>query len=181
MPQVCENCGKDLDDYGLCPSCDTGPAIDLSDLPKTKPVESDSPDHEVKSDEPELDDMEDIPELSPEDIKIDFDKIDTSTLFDDEFEEKEISSKMLPVMQKKDSTTPKREIKERPVDQSLERRAVFGIQDRVKGSVEETRDVSYRTKGSMVKKKGTGLVIFIALSIIFLIIVALWLTGFLNF
>lgn len=208
MPEQCNTCFTNLDIDGNCPLCDIDkprptrdtqppsksgdvkhiegkkPSYDHSDLdgrdlPRTKPIKPSSEDLDMIMDKPPEDDLDEVQELSPDDLKIDFDKLDTSTLFDDEFEDKEISSKMMPVMQKPPEVKIReKEIREAPSEASLRQREVLAIRDRASGQLE---GVSYRTKGSMVKKKGQGIVLLIALAIIFIIIFALWITGFLEF
>jgi hypothetical protein len=120
-------------------------------------------------------------DLSPEDIEIDFDKIDTSTLFDDDFEEKEVAVKILPQSKKPSQISRKIEDTGEPPPTDLRKGDVFGVRDSVDGKVETRGGVAIRTKPSVVKKKGSSLVLLIALAIIFLIIISLWLTGFLDF
>jgi hypothetical protein len=200
MAELCEHCNLELDEDGNCTFCakedtdithveglkvtePTG-SLEKKDLPRTKPIQLKSAMLKKREKEIFLDDLEDIPELNPEDIKIDFDKIDSSTLFEDDFDDglDSITTKILPQTRKpRNENRPRRELTEAPLDPAFESRGVFTLRDRFKGSVEETSMVSYRTKGSFISKKGQSLVLFVALAIIFIIIIALWVAGFLEF
>jgi hypothetical protein len=205
MADICKECGLRLDEFGNCPFCsmdlgsDTGSTKTAekkksgskkkkedkaaADLPRTKPIapETSGPEPETGSDkedglEVELDDG---PELSPEDIEIDYSKLDASTLFDDEFEEK--TSRMLPQVGKPSQVVKKAKPKAVPLDPSLGKRTVFGVKDKKGGDVKDTVEVSYRTKGNVISKKGQSLVLLVALIIIFIIIIGLRMFGFLDF
>jgi hypothetical protein len=162
----------------------TGLDKDNEDIPRTKPVE---PDRDalksMEAMESSTEDLDDVPELSAEDMQIDFDKIDASTLFDDEFEDdSKISSKMLPQLRKPlETKREERKITEAPSEEALRTKDVFAVPDKVDGKVDSLSGVSYRTKASVVKKKGQSLVLILALAIILIIIIALWITGFLSF
>lgn len=214
MTEVCKTCNTVLDENGSCPICGLGPGskpardsnlddrikhvngskpgsgssdFDRSQLERTRPVRSnlESIRSTLKeSDKEGPEDIDDVKELSPEDIQIDFNKIDSSSLFDDDFDDepKAISSKMLPVVQKHKETQIKTRVmlEPRPTD-NLSKRDLYAMPDRAAAQAENSKEVSYRTKGSVVKKKGQSIVILMAMTIILIIIIALYLTGFLQF
>ena len=206
MTARCKVCLSDLKNGGICPVCGHDPGkdqeyeaeqdikhvrgspmkdktgeMDLKTIPRTHPVKVDMEKVRTTLDEKEAEDEDDI-ELSPEDIEIDFNKIDTSTLFDEDFEDKKITSKMLPQrVVPKDRVRKERVFTEKPSEEALRQRDVYAVPDLRDGEVETSKGVAIRTKGSMVKKRGSSLVIFLALAIIFIIIISLWLFGFLDF
>ena len=205
MEARCKLCLSKLEDGSICPVCGhdaskdkesdgrkdikhvEGTSIkegtgdmDLRSMPRTHPVKMDMKKVRTTLDEngPEDDDIE----LSPEDLEIDFNKIDTSTLFDEDFEENRSTSKMLPHrVVPKDRVRKERIFTEKPSEEALRKRDVYAVPDLEDGEVETSKGVAIRTKGSLVKKRGSSLVVFLALAIIFIIIISLWLFGFLDF
>lgn len=193
MPETCDVCASILDEYGKCKKCDSikhidgavpndEPGADVDILKRTRPVRGNL---ELLKNTPAEDDnqiSDDEEEIDPENLKIDFDKVDSSLLFDEDLEDEKITSKMLPLSQKpKDTVKKPREIKEAPSEEALRRKEVYGLRDIGDGDIQESKAVSYRTKVSMTKRKGSSLVLIIALVIILIIIISLWLFGFLDF
>ncbi|UCH90208.1 MAG: hypothetical protein JSV49_06105 [Thermoplasmata archaeon] len=197
MSSTCVDCDSELDGDGNCPICDKVDSketeikhvegakvtdkmdrLDKKEIPRTRPVRPRSHLTDSTSDE-----MEDVPELTPEDIKIDFDKIDSSLLFEEDFEDEteKVSIKILPQTQKPSETKIRhREVREGPLD-PIRSREVYSFRDRVRGTVADTVRVSYRTKGNVMSKKGQALVLVVAMTVILIIIIALKLFGFLDF
>ena len=177
---------------GKCPECDSikhvdgakadDDELDTNGLRRTRPVKTkmDALRSSTGDDDPE--DLEDEIELDPENLTIDFDKVDSSLLFEDDFEEEEVTSKMLPAtMRPKETTIKHREVTEAPSEQALRKKDVYALPSLNDGEVQESKTMSYRTKASMAKRKGSSLVMLIALAIILIIIISLWLAGFLEF
>jgi hypothetical protein len=192
LSESCNVCGSALDDNGKCPECDSiihvdgsrpeDDDFDTDGMKRTRPVKTKMDALRTSIDGDTHDDIDDEIELDPDKLKIDFDKIDTSLLFDDDLEEDKVTSKMLPQrMKPKETIIKSREITEAPSEEALRKREVYALPSINDNEVQDSKTISYRSKASMVKRKGSSLVMLIALAIILIIIISLWLAGFLEF